>query len=104
MSHPPERINICVVLAFPTEHLLIELTLPAGTTANAALRQSGVGERYPDLLQHAPSLGIYGKIIDDPDTYVMANGDRLEVYRPLLLDPKEARRQRADKARTRKKI
>jgi hypothetical protein len=67
--------------------------LPAGSCAIDAVRAAGILVRHPeiDLTQH--KLGIYGKVVaaDAP----LADGDRVEIYRPLVLDPKEARRRRA---------
>ncbi|TWC15918.1 hypothetical protein FBY05_11849 [Pseudomonas sp. SJZ083] len=64
----------------------------------AALLASGVGETFAELdLTHCP-VGIFGKVITDADTRPVQAGDRIEIYRPLLADPKEVRRLRAAKA------
>lgn len=97
-----ETITIEVVYGLPQEQALLVLAVPAGTTAREAVRLSGLAARFPGLdPEHAP-LGIFGKIEKDPAARVLREGDRVEIYRPLLIDPKEARRLRAERARTRR--
>ena len=74
------------------------LTLPAPATALDAIRASGLFERHPELGLGEPLIGIWGRACA-PGT-VLADGDRVEVYRPLTMDPNEARRLRARNART----
>ena len=64
-----------------------------GTTARQAVLQSRLAEAFPEADIHRAPLGIFGKAAADGT--VLRGGDRVEVYRPLLADPKEARRQRA---------
>lgn len=71
------------------------VTLPAGATARDAVAASGVLARHPAAA--GGKLGIYGKVV--PENRRLADGDRLELYRPLALDPKEARRRRAKRSR-----
>jgi putative ubiquitin-RnfH superfamily antitoxin RatB of RatAB toxin-antitoxin module len=70
----------------------VELVLPAGATLADALRASGVLERHPGIDLEIIKLGIWGKLatLDAP----LRDGDRVELYRPLAVDPKEARRLR----------
>ena len=72
---------------------VVSVQLPAGATVRDALAACGIAQRHPDVDLQA--LGVYGKRVraDAP----LADGDRVEIYRPLLLDPKERRRQRAAK-------
>ena len=73
--------------------VLKSMTVTEGTTVREAALQSGLGVEFPELdLQQAP-LGIFGKAVKDETE--LRDGDRIEVYRPLLIDPKEARRKRA---------
>ncbi len=74
------------------------LALPAPATALDAIRASGVLERHPELGLGEPLIGIWGRACA-PDT-VLAEGDRIEIYRPLAMDPTEARRLRARNLRT----
>ncbi|AZE96608.1 protein YfjF [Pseudomonas orientalis] len=59
---------------------------------------SGIAEQFPQLMLAECPLGIFGKVVADADVRVVQPGDRIEIYRPLLADPKEVRRQRAAKA------
>jgi putative ubiquitin-RnfH superfamily antitoxin RatB of RatAB toxin-antitoxin module len=69
-----------------------ELSLPAGATLADAIRASGLLERHPELNLAQAKLGIWGRV-QTPET-VLRERDRVEVYRPLQVDPKEARRLR----------
>ena len=71
----------------------VRLDLPRGATALNAVRASGLLERHPEIAQHPLKLGVYGRAVR-PDA-LLAEGDRVEIYRPLAMDPKEARRRRA---------
>jgi putative ubiquitin-RnfH superfamily antitoxin RatB of RatAB toxin-antitoxin module len=75
----------------------LALDLPAPATALDAVRASGVFERHPELALGEPLLGIWGRACA-PET-VLADGDRVEIYRPLTMDPNEARRLRAKNLR-----
>jgi putative ubiquitin-RnfH superfamily antitoxin RatB of RatAB toxin-antitoxin module len=91
-------IDVEVVYAAIDRQVLLSVTVPAGTTVRAALLKSGIGEAFSELdLANCP-VGIFGKVIADPDKRPVQDGDRIEIYRPLLADPKEVRRLRAAKA------
>jgi len=79
-------LKVEVVYALPERIELVALELPAGATAADALRASGLADK-------ASAIGIFGKRVD-PAT-PLADGDRVEIYRALRLDPKDARRRRA---------
>ena len=96
-----ETIEIEVVYALPHEQNLIRLQLPAGTTVEAAIRQSGLLEKHPEIDLAKNKLGIFGKLTK-PDA-VLRDKDRVEIYRPLIADPKEIRRQRAEEGKVMKK-
>jgi len=70
----------------------VALQLPAGATVNDALRESGLAQRHPGIDLAALKVGVWGKL--RPLEHVLRDGDRVELYRPLKVDPKEARRQR----------
>lgn len=71
----------------------VSLELPAGTTLLEAVRRSGLAERWPQTIDAAhPDAGIWGRTATAQTP--LRDGDRIELYRPLLVDPKEARRQR----------
>lgn len=86
-----------IEVAFTTQQQqwVVQLTVEAGTTALAAAQLSGLYDDYPHIKDYP--LGIYGKIVA-ADTVLEAN-DRVEIYRPLLIDPKENRRRRAAKSK-----
>ncbi|MGH8494135.1 MAG: RnfH family protein [Moraxellaceae bacterium] len=97
-----EAINIEVVYALPDEQVLLALTLPADSTIPDAVRASGLATRFPEIQNEATRYGIFGKIEKDPATRTLHAGDRVEIYRPLLIDPKEARKARAAKAKAKR--
>ena len=87
--------RIAVVVAYcPAPHVVDEvaLSLPASATVGDALRESGLAARHPEIEREALKLGVWGKLRAPADA--LREGDRVEVYRPLQVDPKEARRQR----------
>lgn len=91
-------IEVEVVYAAVDRQRLLRVSVPAGTDMRSAVLASGIGEVFPELdLQQCP-LGIFGKVVADPAGRVLSAGERVEIYRPLLVDPKEVRRQRAAKA------
>jgi putative ubiquitin-RnfH superfamily antitoxin RatB of RatAB toxin-antitoxin module len=91
-------IEVEVVYAAIDRQELLSLTVPAGATVREALLKSGIGQAFPELdLTNCP-VGIFGKAVVDPDSRLVQAGDRIEIYRPLLADPKEVRRLRAAKA------
>ena len=71
---------------------------PEGATVRDALLKSGIGDEFPELDLAECPVGIFGKVIADPEVRLIQAGDRIEIYRPLLADPKEVRRLRAAKA------
>lgn len=87
--------ELSVVLCYPTpdEVFWKHLHVPDGTTLRGALEQCGVAQQYPHLDIEQCKSGIYGK--SRPLDTLLRDGDRIEIYRPLLADPKEARRLRA---------
>ena len=91
-------IEIEVVYAAVDRQQLLKVQVPQGTDMRSAVQASGIGEVFPELdLQQCP-LGIFGKVVADPAARVLSAGERIEIYRPLLADPKEVRRLRAAKA------
>lgn len=95
-------ISVEVVYALPEQQFLETVLVPEGSTAAQVLEQSGFKARFPEVDFTAAGMGIFSRPLDgrgnpSPDDYVMQEGDRLELYRPLQLDPKKARLQRAAK-------
>ncbi|EUB84127.1 RnfH family protein [Pseudomonas sp. GM30] len=91
-------IEIEVVYAAVDRQVLRTLRVPQGTTVREALLKSGISDEFPELDLSDCPLGIFGKVVADPQVRLIQAGDRIEIYRPLLADPKEVRRLRAAKA------
>ena len=96
-----DRINIEVVYALPGEQTLLKRTVPAGTTVAEALQASGVLAKHPEIDMDKNKLGIFGKLTKADA--VLRDKDRIEIYRPLIVDPKEVRRKRAEQGKVMKK-
>jgi len=90
-----EKIFIEVIYALPEEQELITLDVEQGTTAEQAVKLSGVLEKFPEIDLAKNKLGIFGKAVKADE--VLRDKDRVEIYRPLIADPKESRRKRAEK-------
>lgn len=91
-------VEIEVVYAAEDRQVLLAVTVPTGTSLRAAVQASGIAVHFPAVAWADCPLGIFGKVVTDADTRAVQPGDRIEIYRPLLADPKEVRRLRAAKA------
>ena len=96
-----DKISIELVYALPGEQILLRQAVPAGTTVADAIRSSGMLARHPEIDLDKNKLGIFGKLTK-PDA-VLRDKDRIEIYRPLIADPKEVRRKRAEEGKVMKK-
>ncbi len=94
-------INVEVVYALPHEQALIKLKLPEGATVAEAIEASGVVGKHPEIDLAKNKLGIFGKLTKADA--VLRDRDRVEIYRPLIADPKEVRRKRAEEGKPMKK-
>lgn len=94
-----EEITIEVVHALEGRQKLLGFRVPAGTTAREAVLHSGMDAHFPGLELARASLGIFGKLLARPEERVLEEGDRVEIYRPLIADPKEVRKARAARAK-----
>lgn len=88
-------IGVEVAYARPDMQVIIPLQVEPGTTLIDAIRLSGILEQFPEIDPEQNKLGIFSKLCK-PDT-VLREKDRVEIYRPLIADPKESRRKRAEK-------
>lgn len=88
-------IQVQVCYAAHDTQILVDLTAPLGTTLHQAITQSGMLRRAPEIDLTVSRVGIFGKLkaLDA----VLRNCDRVEIYRPLIADPKESRRKRVEK-------
>jgi putative ubiquitin-RnfH superfamily antitoxin RatB of RatAB toxin-antitoxin module len=92
---------VAVAYVGPEEEFLRSLEVPAGTTAGEAVSRSGALEQCPEIDLASHKLGIFGKLVRSDQA--LAEGDRVEIYRPLIADPKEARKRRAEEGKALKK-
>ena len=90
-------LSIEVCYALPNEQALIPVELPEGATVQQALDASGILKRYPQIDLEKQKVGVFGKL--KPLDTVLADHDRVEIYRPLIVDPKAARQRRVEKTR-----
>lgn len=88
-----DKTLIEVAYATPAKQLIVECSVAQGTPAREVVRQSGIEEHFPEIDAGSCELGVFGKAI--AADYELQDGDRIEIYRPLIADPKEVRRQRA---------
>jgi uncharacterized protein len=93
-------ITVEVAYATPHKQAIIEVQVAAGTTALEAAQQSGIAARFEGVDLDNAKLGIFGNLVTPKQ--VLREGDRVEVYRPLIADPKEVRKARAARARERR--
>ena len=88
-------LEVEVVYALSHEQILYSLDVPTGSTVRDAIVQSGVLSRFPDVNLESIEVGIFSRSVDL--NVRVKSGDRIEIYRPLILSPSEARRLRADR-------
>lgn len=87
-------ILVEVAYALPDTQKIIALNVPKNCTVIEAVKQSKITEHFPEIDIENDKMGIFGKLIKSKDQ-VLQPGDRVEIYRPLVADPKEMRKQRA---------
>ncbi|GMM69934.1 RnfH family protein [Alteromonas sp. MTD1] len=90
-------INIEVAYALPTKQTIVDVALKEGTTVQQAIEASNILEQFPDIDLKATKVGVWSRVVKLNDTLI--DGDRIEIYRPLIADPKEIRKRRAEKAK-----
>ena len=86
-------MQVEVVFALPDRQVLEALEIDEGATVAQAIERSGIARRFPEVDMSALQVGIWGRPVDR--THILRQGDRVEVYRPLEIDPREARRLKA---------
>ena len=92
------QIQVEVAYALPSKQRIVKLKVPEGTTAMQAVQQSQLDTVFEELSIDADlKLGVWGKSV--AADRVLEEGERVEIYRPLLVDPKEVRKARAAKAK-----
>jgi putative ubiquitin-RnfH superfamily antitoxin RatB of RatAB toxin-antitoxin module len=95
-----QTLAVEVACATPKKQVVLRVELPAGATVAEAIERSGIRTHFPGLVVDPAAVGIFSRKVDMEQA--LRAGDRVEIYRPLIADPKEVRRQRAALAQPRK--
>jgi putative ubiquitin-RnfH superfamily antitoxin RatB of RatAB toxin-antitoxin module len=90
-------LNVEVAYARPDRQEVLSVKVPEGTSMREAVVLSGILDIFPEIEPDTIDMGIFGKFIKNPGTHELREGDRVELYRPLKIDPKQARLNRARK-------
>ena len=90
-------IRVEVAFARPDKQEIVVLDVEKGTSAVEAVKRSGIVTLFPEIEPDSDNMGIFGKAIKNPSLHELRDGDRVEIYRPLKIDPKQARLNRAKK-------
>jgi putative ubiquitin-RnfH superfamily antitoxin RatB of RatAB toxin-antitoxin module len=97
-----EKIDIEVCYALPTKQQIIPLKVDIGTTIYDAAKLSGIESQFAELDLETAKMGVFGKVVAKPKQTAINEHERIEIYRPLIADPKEVRKARAAKAKAEK--
>ena len=94
-------MTVEVAYALPTKQLIIPVQIAPGSNAEAAIQASGILAKFPEINLNVNQIGVFGKLakLDTPLRHL----DRVEIYRALIADPKEVRKQRAEEGKVMKK-
>jgi uncharacterized protein len=93
----PEPLRVRVVYALPDQQVSVTLEVPPGTTVADAVTSSNLLEKFPEAAARPLACAVFGRAV--PLTYELREGDRIEILRPLLIDPKQSRREAAERSR-----
>jgi putative ubiquitin-RnfH superfamily antitoxin RatB of RatAB toxin-antitoxin module len=107
MTASETDITVEVAYALPEKQVLKQLTVAEGTSALEAVKQSGILTLFPEIDIENTTMGIFSQVLgtkglEAPESYILKARDRVELYRPLIADPKEVRRRRAEEAKAQK--
>ena len=102
-----ELITVEVAYALPQKQLLKTISVAPGTTALEAVKMSGILESFPEIDANSDNMGVFSQVLgtkglSEPAQYQLQSMDRVEIYRPLIADPKEVRRRRAAEAKAKR--
>lgn len=93
-----QRVSVEVAYALPNKQKLIAIEVPVGATVKDAIEQSGILALFPDIdLEKHHKVGVWSRVC--ALSRELNDGDRVEIYRPLIADPKEIRKRRAARAK-----
>ena len=96
-----DRIPVEVAYALPEKQVILKLMVAPDATLESAIRASGILEQFPDIDLASSKVGVFGKPGKLDET--LRAGDRVEIYRPLIADPKEVRKKRAAEGKVMRK-
>ena len=96
-----KQITVEVAYANPDKQTIIAIEVPEGTTVSEAIQLSNIIAEFPDIDLETAKTGVFGKMAKTDK--VLRNKDRVEIYRKLIADPKESRRQQAEMQKKKKK-
>lgn len=96
-DHSAKQILVEVAYATPEKQLIKVLSVSEGVTAQEAVLQSGIAEHFEDIDLTRAKLGVFGKVVSHD--HILSASDRVEIYRPLIVDPKQVRKERAARVR-----
>ena len=96
-----EEISVEVAYALPEQQQIVTLSVSANATVEDVIRASGLLDLHPEIDLEKNKVGVFGKLGKLTDT--LHAGDRVEIYRPLIADPKEVRKKRAAAGKVMKK-
>ena len=96
-----EKIDVEVAYALPHKQVILTLAVEPDATLEEVIRASGILEQFPEISLAQNKVGVFGKLGKLSDT--LHPGDRVEIYRPLIADPKAVRKQRAEQGKVMKK-
>ena len=95
------EIKVEVSYALPDKQVILSISLPADATVQQAIEKSAIQSQFPEIELDVNKIGIFGKLVKLDST--LRDKDRVEIYRPLIADPKEVRRKRAEEGKVMKK-
>ena len=90
-------ISVEIVYALPEQQLIITIQIPERSSIENAIQTSGILQRFPEIDLNMNKVGIFGKLAKLETS--LRDMDRIEIYRPLIVDPKAVRRNRAENAK-----
>lgn len=97
-EQPSQRLSVEVAYALRDRQVLIALDMEAGSTVRGAIERSGLLAQFPEIDLVQDQVGVFGKLVE-LDT-LLRDGDRVEIYRPLIADPRDARREKVRRSKT----
>lgn len=98
-QHRENKLCVEVAYANPSKQKIISVTVNYGETVYGAAKKSCITEHFPEIDLDTVKIGLFGKVVPRPREKTVKSGDRIEIYRPLIADPREIRKKRAERIR-----